>query len=149
MNAKKQTPREELERLLKAHRAFDEDPLGADIGTYILDANHEPVKVDTLTWGRWFEDFDHRNVAQTYTEHHHISTVFLGLDHSFGDGSPPLLYETMVFGKNVVDLKTRKPSGIDQDMDRYCTWDEAVAGHERMVREVLDYEKKSPEENRA
>ena len=53
-----------------------------------------------------------------------VSTVFLGLDHGWGDG-PPVLFETLVFP----DTKR---------MDRYCTWDEAVAGHERIVALVLE-----------
>jgi len=50
-----------------------------------------------------------------------VSTVFLGLDHAFGDG-PPVLFETMVFG-----------GPLDGEQDRYCTWDEAVAGHAAML----------------
>lgn len=52
-----------------------------------------------------------------------VSTVFLGLDHSFDEGCP-VLFETMVF------------EGPDAGyMERYHTWDEAVAGHERIVME--------------
>lgn len=52
-----------------------------------------------------------------------ISTVFLALDHSFGDG-PPLLFETMVF-----------PNGDwgDLECERYATYEEAEKGHDAMV----------------
>jgi hypothetical protein len=54
-----------------------------------------------------------------------ISTVFLGRDHSFGDG-PPMVFETMLF--------------TDDDRNdftwRYSTWDEAVAGHRAVVEAV-------------
>ncbi len=50
-----------------------------------------------------------------------VSTVFLALDHNFGDG-PPLLFETMVFGGK-----------YDQWMDRYHTYEEALAGHNRVI----------------
>ncbi|MDJ0342238.1 hypothetical protein QMK19_03430 [Streptomyces sp. H10-C2] len=53
-----------------------------------------------------------------------ISTVWLGLNHSFlGDG-PPILFETMVFG-----------GGEDQDQTcwRWTTEAAAVAGHAEVV----------------
>jgi len=53
-----------------------------------------------------------------------VSTVFLCIDHSYGD-SKPLLFETMVFPKS---------SYYDLDMERYSTEDEARAGHKEMVR---------------
>jgi hypothetical protein len=47
-----------------------------------------------------------------------VSTVFLGLDHGWGDDEDPLLFETMVFG-----------GPNDQDCIRYTTWAEAERGH--------------------
>ena len=55
--------------------------------------------------------------------------MFLGLDHSFADVGPPILFETMVFGGE-----------HDQEMERYATWDEAVAGHDIMVQKVVSDE---------
>jgi hypothetical protein len=92
------------------------------IGTYILDG-HKPVPAATLVWAKWFEGRS-RHVAQEMIGDVRISTVFLGLDHSFGNG-PPLLFETMVFG-----------GPLDQESDRYETWDEAEAGHRAMVERV-------------
>lgn len=90
---------------------------------YIL-VDQKPVEVsDVLTWGEWFENAD-RHVAQTAVRGVRISTVFLGVDHSFGDG-PPMLFETMVFG-----------GPMDEEMARYSTWEEAEAGHKEMVQEV-------------
>lgn len=51
-----------------------------------------------------------------------VSTVWLGLDHSWS-GGPPLIFETMIFG-----------GPLDQDyQQRYSTVEEARAGHERAV----------------
>ena len=50
-----------------------------------------------------------------------ISTVFLGLDHAWGDG-PPLLFETMIFG-----------GSHDQYQERYSSKKEALAGHKQAV----------------
>ena len=52
-----------------------------------------------------------------------VSTVFLGIDHGWGDEGAPLLYETMIFG-----------GPRDQGyQERYSTLEEALAGHEVAV----------------
>ena len=48
-----------------------------------------------------------------------ISTVFLGLDHRFGDDDgAPLVFETLVFGGR-----------FDGACRRYASWDAAMDGH--------------------
>lgn len=53
-----------------------------------------------------------------------VSTVWLGLDHSWGEDSEPLIFESMVFYKGHSDL----------DMNRYTTKAQAKAGHAQMVK---------------
>ena len=86
---------------------------------------HEPVAEPNLfAWGRWMQGAD-RQVRHTEQGDVRVSTVFLGLDHNFGHG-PPLLFESMAF------------VGHDsQDCERYSTWAEAEAGHDRMVAKVF------------
>lgn len=94
-------------------------------GNYILE-NHEPIACTDLTlWAMWFEDVRNRRVAEDRIGPCHISTVFLGLDHSFGEG-PPILFETMIFCKD-------RLHDHDNDMDRCSTWAEAEAQHQRFV----------------
>lgn len=57
-----------------------------------------------------------------------ISTVWLGLDHGWGDG-PPLIFESMVFAS--------KGNFTALDMDRYSTESEALAGHKRLIEKWL------------
>ena len=90
---------------------------------YILDENKNTVPVeDVKTWAAWYEKAD-RKVAHTEVPElgADVSTVFLGLDHQWGDG-PPILFETMIFG-----------SDLDGYQERYSTWDEAIEGHELAV----------------
>lgn len=92
---------------------------------YILDG-HEPVpEPDVLRWGHWMQSAD-RVVDKTVVDGQEVSTVFLGLDHQWGIG-PPVLFETMVFGLG---------SSLDEHCERYSTWDDAIAGHDRIVGEV-------------
>lgn len=57
-----------------------------------------------------------------------VSTVWLGLDHRYGDG-PPLIYETMVF--RLEDGK--QPTFEDIYSERYSDRKEAADGHARVV----------------
>lgn len=52
----------------------------------------------------------------------HVSTVWLGLNHQFGDG-PPLIFETMVFDVDTDDRWN------DKLQWRYSTKKEALEGH--------------------
>ena len=63
---------------------------------YIL-VDGEPRPVDLLTWGKWLQTAERQLARTTVSEGVEVSTVFLGLDHSFGQG-PPLIWETMIFG---------------------------------------------------
>ncbi len=77
------------------------------------------------TQDEWAESYNHpesRRVAQTkINDDVHVSTVFLGMNHQYGD-SPPLLFETMIFG-----------GAHDDYQERCSTFEEAEAGHARAV----------------
>ena len=90
---------------------------------YILEGK-EPKEVDPYQWAIQF-DTSNRHVAQDeIADGVKVSTVFLGLDHQYGDG-PPLLFETLVF-----------EGTLDGEMMRYSTWEEAEIGHKEMVERV-------------
>lgn len=82
---------------------------------------------DLITWAEWMENTD-RTVARDVIGNKHVSTVFLGIDHSFGaPNARPILFETMLFEKdNFSDLYCA----------RYATFDEAKAGHKAAVEKV-------------
>jgi len=82
---------------------------------YIL-KNKEPVKASIEEWTEWSKE-NKKHIDETVKDEIRVSTVFLGLDHSFS-GSEPVLFETMIFGGE-----------HDQDQWRYKTWKEAVDGH--------------------
>lgn len=90
---------------------------------------HEVRRVKTMhEWGQWFELASKtpgprgrctmRHVDDDTVGEIRVSTVFIGIDHSWGAGPPPLWFETMVFGGK-----------LDQMMQRYTTWEQAQAGH--------------------
>jgi len=87
---------------------------------YIL-KGHDAVPCDDLMeWAKVFKGTN-RHVASDMVGDVRVSTVFLGLDHSFGEGDP-LLFETMIFG------------GLhDQYQDRCSTWEQAEKMHKIAV----------------
>lgn len=92
---------------------------------YILGENHELIEeTDLRTWGRFLENIKNRRVAQDVIDNVKVSTVFLGLDHNFGEGKP-LLFETMIFGGE-----------RDEEEWRWHTWKEAEEGHKKIVKEL-------------
>lgn len=98
---------------------------------YILDEDGNPVEEpDLQRWAQWFETAD-RSVAVDVVGDVRVSTVFLGLDHSFGAG-PPLLYETMIFGGE-----------HDEHQERYPNKVAALAGHDRALAMVRDSSKEN------
>lgn len=116
---------------------------------YILDDNKNiKVVYDLMEWANWLETADRQirfNRLKKYGVR--VSTVFLGIDHNylcFEDGSrTPVLFETMIFlnGKFY-------DSRLDGYQERYCTLDEAVKGHHRAMREVIEILKEKNEEKK-
>lgn len=91
---------------------------------YILGVSGDPVpEPDVMKWASWFEKHNaDRQIERTELPNGvAVSTVFLALDHSFGQGEPQL-YETMIFG-----------GPLDETQDRYATRQAAINGHAHYV----------------
>jgi hypothetical protein len=89
---------------------------------YILDDQGNPVvENNILLWGAWMER-NERKIAYDEINGLRVSTVFLALDHGYGDNVE--LYETMVFPPNSYnDLYCR----------RYEIKQEALNGHAQIL----------------
>jgi hypothetical protein len=90
------------------------------IDRYILDGHTAIAEPDLLKWAAWIKTAK-RTVRKDIVGDSEVSTVFLGVDHSFG-GRTPILFETMVFGGQLAG-----------EQDRCSTWDEAERMHEAMI----------------
>ena len=78
-------------------------------------------------WAKDIEDNSKRLLRQeTLPNGIRLSTVWLGLDHRFGKG-PPLIFETMAF-----------QDGDEILCERYSTRTEALDGHERLKKTLLE-----------
>ena len=75
----------------------------------------------------WETRFDLKTQVGDYT----VSTVDLGIDHSFGLGKP-LYYETMIFSDN-------KENPFEYYQERYTTKEEAIKGHLQAIEFVKDF----------
>jgi hypothetical protein len=81
---------------------------------------------DLMKWAHWFETAD-RRVAETIVDGKRVSTVFIGLDHQFGDGDP-LIFETMIFGDD----------NDGEYQTRCATWEEAEEMHRVAVASLTE-----------
>jgi len=83
----------------------------------------------------WAQDLEHREYQivrqESLPNGYWVSTVWLGLDHSFGSG-PPLIFETMVRNTAVGEW--------EDFQERYSTENEAIIGH---MNAVAEYSKKA------
>jgi len=100
--------------------------------SYIYDENHKPIPVkDSLEAYKWIEENPYRKIVGStrFPSGTRVSTVFLTLDHGWGENKNPVLWETMIFGGNE-----------DQFQERYESFDEAVLGHLAAVKRVTQAE---------
>lgn len=92
---------------------------------YILDNNNNPVAKPVFEAAQWLEDNDHRRtLKRDEIGDILVSTVFLGLDHSFpwNEDKTPVLWETMIFGGE-----------HDQYQERYTSHKDALEGHKKAL----------------
>lgn len=86
--------------------------------------------IDMRSWVGLSERPDYHRVAQTSIDDGvRVSTVWLGIDHSFGHG-PPLIFETMIFAHHLPE--------IDGETWRCSTEAEARAMHQVALAYVND-----------
>jgi len=96
------------------------------VNLYVLGLDGEPVPVDDVqAWARWWETAD-RRIGFDAVGRYDVSTIFLGIDHNWGDG-PPVLWETMVFDREGAHRFR------DEWCHRYSSRDEAALGHAMTV----------------
>jgi hypothetical protein len=119
--------RDQLARWLdiKSTLAKIEDGMSRRLGSFgrfwVLGEDNRTLEQtnDIMAWGLCREDEKRSRVGWDLDKPNRIlvSTVFLGVCHGMVDDKP-ILFETMIL--------TATSSRIH---DRYCTWDEAEAGH--------------------
>ena len=84
---------------------------------------------DLLEWAKAFEKGE-RRVERTVVGDKLVSTMFLGVDHSFGVGEPEL-FETMVFNNDRANYASH-----DEYTRRYATIEQARDGHREVITQL-------------
>jgi hypothetical protein len=95
---------------------------------YILTTDNEPVAVSITEAAQWMEDNPTRiqigydELTDFNGDDVRVSTVFLGLDHSWNNLGL-ILWETMIFGGE-----------HDQNyQERYTSYEDALEGHQKAI----------------
>ena len=106
---------------------------------YILDKNGIAVPCDALVeWAKWMGTERAQYHLTDEIAGIRVSTIFLGLDHSFAGGEP-ILWETMVFNDD--EATARRVMGQkfigapDLGQWRFTFRGDAVAFHRKKVKE--------------
>lgn len=100
---------------------------------YILDEDGKTPIAVHITDERRVEEEDRVVGLTVLGNGTRISTVFLQIDHQFPPGAgKPVLWETMVFDD---DTNT-----WDEFQERYTSYDDALVGHNRIVKAVINNE---------
>lgn len=90
------------------------------MGKYYILKGTEVIPASVEQWAESFNDRENRIVEQNHIGEILISTVFLGLDHSWNAGDPPMIFETMIFeGK------------YDEYQERCSSYKQALKMHKR------------------
>ena len=96
---------------------------------YILDNNHKLVTSTGIESSKWMEENPKRKtvgydeLTDLNGDDVRVSTVFLGLDHSWLGYGKPILWETMIFGGQ-----------NDQAyQERYASYEQALEGHQKAI----------------
>ena len=92
---------------------------------YVL-FGREIVPCDVFTWVTWHQMTNH-TISRDSVGEILVSTIFFGLNQRSQPNSPPLIFETMVFGGSFGEYR-----------ERYETYSEAEAGHQRVLSMVMD-----------
>lgn len=101
--------------------------LGFGYYYYVLDGKTPRATSDFLEYAEFNSKFSKRIVKKTeFPNGICVSTVFLTCVHGYRNGAP-ILFETMVFGGD-----------RDDYIERYCTWNEAEAGHDAVVQMIIN-----------
>lgn len=91
------------------------------MSNYILKGKIPVLEPDIIKWAQWYEKANRHVKNDMLPGDIHVSTVFLAIDHSYFGGTPQL-FETMIFGGE-----------HNEYCERYATWEEAEAGHQRAI----------------
>lgn len=90
------------------------------MSNYILNGKIPVLEPDIMEWAKWYSTANRHVKNDMLPGDIHVSTVFLGIDHGYN--GEVLLFETMIFGGE-----------HDHYQERYATWEEAEAGHQRAI----------------
>lgn len=95
-----------------------------------FDKDGNEIKYDK--WVQMISDFSYRIIDYYEIGPYHVSTVWMGVNHNIR-GDPIHIFETMIFRED--DDETDE---LHLCQTRYSTLTEAINGHERAVKMVIE-----------
>jgi hypothetical protein len=94
---------------------------------FLIDENHQVYEVDYREFNDNYMKNEYRHLEWTGNDDIYVSTIFTGVNNNFlGDGRPPILFETMVFGGE-----------YDKAQWRWSTYEQAIIGHKAIAQAIF------------
>lgn len=90
-------------------------------------AGQEPIRCSLTEYAQNMQSEANRVIKQDTIHNLLVSTIFTGIDHSFGLGEKKL-FETIIFGTE----ENIHPKW------QYATWSEAIENHQQLVRIIRE-----------
>jgi len=113
-----------LSRLEELKKQMDDVAEKIPRGSKYYDKNGKPMTM--WEWSCYFEDYEYKIVGADRYGDYRVSTVWLGLDHSYYwyEPKPPIeIFETMIFNDEDVENE------LSDYIERYSTEEQALDGH--------------------
>lgn len=107
--------------------------MGPDPYLHLYDRQGHRITMET--YALLCSQENYRWVGSTQVGPYLVSTVWLGVDHSFGGDQAPLVFETMVFLTEGED-EQGEAGWLDRACTRYAGEEEALQGHQEWVATV-------------
>lgn len=115
------------------------ESIGDGVGTYY---DKKLRRIEMWEWSYLMADMSYKVLKRTDIDSNTwVSTIWLGIDHgfSFDPLAKPVIFETMCFRRMAKPKKRRGGGEFEFDEAgqwRWCTEEEALAGHETVCAEV-------------
>ena len=114
---------------------------------FVIGKDGKPKRVEMMEWAKGLNQRKPgtgmgNNVLRTEFKNKRkenvilISTIFLGMDHSFSLGTKPVLWETMIFCKSALVKTKLRDLGIfryDDYQERYDSQAKAIKEHKQIA----------------
>lgn len=114
---------------------MDKSLEGGEVIPYLICRDWNTEKIHRWEWGVKMMLFP-KHVGEDFIYGNRISTVWLGLDLGLSQSHKPLIFETMIFKEEEIEVEDKWDETY---MERYSSYEEALEGHKKACEFVKQF----------